>query len=129
MLSASGFKNIFGKKFFIASFFISFLCSSTPAGAYNPPANPQGLSWITLLETDAYFWSGIKFGHKLFGGTHSTINEFQIGSYPPAVFRSKGETAFSFCEFKGKLYLTNESTEIWRLEGEGLEKDQPPGPG
>lgn len=113
-------KSLFWKNLFFSLFSGLFLFSANLGAADNLPTDSSFSSWTTLWETDAYFWSGIKFGQKIFGGTH---NGFQIISYPPdAIFKSKGETAFSFCEFQGKLYLTNESREIWRLEETGWKK-------
>ena len=78
-------------------------------------------NWTTLVVgpdngPKAYFWSGIKFGDKIFGGTHGPGTGFQIWSYPPASsFIREGETAFSFCEFQGSLYSTNETLQLWQL--------------
>jgi hypothetical protein len=91
-------------------------------GFLGPDSKAFGYDWKTIFQknTDfAYFWSGIRFGDKIFGGTH---NGFQIWSHPPLpkapdFVLPSGETVYSFCEFKGKLYCTNETRQVWRLDG------------
>ncbi len=96
-------------------------------GLLGPGSETFGNDWKTIFQkkTDhAYFWSGIRFSDKIFGGTH---NGFQIWSHPPSpkapdFVLPSGETAYSFCEFKGKLYCTNETRQVWRLDGNNWTK-------
>jgi hypothetical protein len=82
-------KSFFWKRFFINLLFFLFLFPSTLPAANKLPTDSSGLSWATLLKTDAYFWSGIKFGHKIFGGTHNGFQTFTTLSPPaedPSIF-------------------------------------------
>jgi hypothetical protein len=87
-------------------------------------SNELGAEWVELIKNSSplgvastYFWSGIEFDNRLFGGTH---NNFQIWSYPPKSLEKNlpsGETVFSFSVHKGKLYCSNESRQVLRFDG------------